>query len=413
MEQDTGGWFIKHKDALIIGGSLLLSFLLGLGLPSLFFRSEIKTIVGRKSHELVDTTNMVVEGGWYSGSVFKNTRTRNGYGRYETKTGSVYEGEWKDDKLRYGTRTTPSSVYMGHFDAELNNDGFGIINYSGEYVSGKSAQGLSDSEITVTYIGNWSKNNKHGLGRSIKKDGSMEFGKYSKGLLQKVSGANYKIGRRVYGIDVSHFQADIDWNNLALYCDKNGKVYNRSPKEKTYMQPVFFAYMKATEGATVKDEMFNVRMIEAERHGIVKGAYHFMRLGSSVDDQLKNFFTTVTWTPGDLPPALDVELEDEIKKYGVKTFQSMTLEWLEKVEKKMGVRPIIYTRERIRNKYFNNSKFKKYQFWIARYSDKGPDSNDWKIWQKTERGRINGCKGDIDIDIFNGDYEAFKKYLKQ
>ena len=55
------------------------------------------------------------------------------------------------------------------------------------------------------------------------------------------------------------------------------------------MQPVFFAYIKDTEGATVKDKTFDIRMIEAERHGIVKGAYHFLRLGSPIEDQIKNF----------------------------------------------------------------------------------------------------------------------------
>ena len=154
-------------------------------------------------------------------------------------------------------------------------------------------------------------------------------------------------------------------------------------------------------------------MIEAERHGITKGAYHFLRLGSPIDEQLKNFFETVSWSPGDLPPALDVELEDEINKYGVKQFQSKTLEWLEKVEKRMGVRPIIYTREGIRNKYLNTPEFKKYKFWIARYSEKGPDNFDWQIWQNSEHGRINGYKGNIDINIFKGDYDSFKNFLKE
>ena len=412
-DNDDKNWLVRHKTDIVKFGLIPVAFLVGLALPSPFFRYGIQKVIGNKSEELVDTINMAIGGGIYSGSIVKNTCTRNGYGRFETQSGSVYEGEWKDDKLRFGTRTTASSVYTGRFDAELNNDGFGIINYTESYIKGKSSQGLSDSEIIVTYIGNWSKDNKQGLGRSIKKDGSMEFGRYSKGLLQKTAGANYRIGGSVYGIDVSHFQHDIDWDNLALFCDKNGNVYKGNPKDKSFMQPVFFAYMKATEGATVKDEMFNVRIIEAERHGITKGAYHFLRLGSPIDEQLKNFFETVTWSPGDLPPALDVELEDEINKYGVKQFQSKTLEWLERVEKRMGVRPIIYTREGIRNKYLNTPEFKKYKFWIARYSEKGPDNFDWQIWQNSEHGRINGYKGNIDINIFKGDYDSFKNFLKE
>ena len=404
-------WISKHKKQLIHCFLLIIVFLAGLLLPSPFFRNGLHSIISDETEELVDTTNMITVGGVYSGSIVKNSTIRSGYGRYETKAGSVYEGNWKDDKLIYGTRTTPSSVYSGHFDSDLNNDGFGIINYSEEYVNGKKRQGLSDSEITITYIGNWKKNNKHGLGRSVKKDGSMEFGRYSEGLFQKVTGMNYRIGGSVYGIDVSHFQKDIDWNNLALYCDKNGNVYGNLPSDKTFMQPVFFAYMKATEGATIKDDMFSVRMTEAERHGIIKGAYHFLHLGSTVDAQLKNFLETATWTHGDLPPALDVEVENEIKKYGVTTLQSMIIEWLEKVEKRMGVRPVIYTRESIRNKYLNDSRFKKYQFWIARYSDKGPDNFDWQIWQKTEKGQMSGHKGNVDINLFRGNYDSFKKYL--
>lgn len=405
-------WFVQNKVKLIRFGVPILFFLVGLALPSPFFHNGLRSIIGNKTELLKDTSNMVISGGIYNGSVVQNTNTRSGYGRYKTTDGSIYEGNWKDDRLVYGTRTTPSSIYTGHFDSDLNIDGFGIIYYSEDYIKGKQGQGLTDSEITVSYIGNWKKNNKQGIGRSMKKDGSMEFGLYSGGLYQRVSGANYRIGGSVYGIDVSHFQNDINWDNLALYCDKNGNVYSNTPSEKKYMQPVLFAYMKATEGATIKDNMFSLRMIEAERHGIVKGAYHFLHLGSSINDQLKNFLETATWTKGDLPPALDVEVENEINEYGILKLQVMSLIWLEKVEEEMGVRPIIYTRENIRNKCFNNSKFKHYQFWIARYSDKGPENFDWQIWQKTEHGMISGYRGNIDINLFRGNYDSFKKYLE-
>lgn len=413
MRENFRNWFDGLKNPNLHLILIVIAFLVGLAIPSPFFRNGLQTIIGEKSEELVDTTNMALADGLYSGSIVKNSKVRSGYGRYESKSGSVYEGNWKDDRLVYGTRTTPSSVYTGHFDSDLNNDGFGIVNYSEEYIQGKRKQGLSDAEITATYIGNWKKNVKNGLGRSVKKDGSMEFGHYSEGVLQKMSGAIFRVGGSVYGIDLSHHQKDIDWNNLALYCDKNGNVYSKAPQEKRYMQPVFFAYMKATEGATIIDEMYSVRMIEAERHGIVKGAYHFLHLGSPIENQLKNFFETVSWTKGDLPPALDVEVETEIQEYGVEVLQSMTLEWLQKVEKKMGVRPVIYTRESIRNKYLNDSRFKQYQFWIARYSKNGPDNFDWQIWQKTERGQVKGHKGNVDINLFRGNYDSFVKYLDQ
>lgn len=411
-------WFIEHKKGLLWSGLLVLGFLIGLALPSPFFRNKTKTVVVSHVEEYVNTTDtidMAVDGGLYSGTISRKTLKRNGQGQFK-KGGSVYEGEWVDDKLEYGKRTQSVSVYTGHFDDNLNNDGFGIVQYNDVYIGKKLSEGLPDSEIIVKYIGNWSKDSKHGLGRAIKKDGSMDFGIYSNGVLQKAKDAKFRVGGNVYGIDVSHWQKKVDWDNLALYCDEHGKVYDGSPKEKTFMQPVFFVYIKATQGASIIDSTYYDKVNEAKKHGMVKGAYHYLSWQSSVEDQLKNFFETVTWVPGDLPPALDVEWADDIvKEYGADTLQSMTLEWLEEVEKKMGVRPIIYTRENIRDNYLKDPKFNTYQFWISRYlSLGGPDNSDWLIWQKTESAKIRGCRDDInvDIDIYQGNYDSFERYLK-
>ena len=395
---------------------LLIVFLIGLLLPSPLFRNFVNNDNANDDKDAaqevvtVDTTNIELDDGVYSGGVIKNTKIRNGYGRYETRTGVIYEGNWDHDILVYGIKTSKSYVYEGNFDSDLSLDGFGIVRYSDDYINGKRNQGMTDSEIISFYVGNWRKDYKHGIGRAIKQDGSMEFGIYKEGHFQKVDGANFRVGGNVYGIDVSHYQSRIDWNNVALYCDKDGNVYRGIAKNKSYMQPVFFVYIKATEGATIKDDKYTEMSYEVERHGMVKGAYHFLHLGSPINAQLKNFFETVSWTHGDLPPALDIELENEIKKYGVDSLQSMALRWLEEVEKKLGVKPIIYTRESIRNKYLNNPKFEKYQVWISRYSE-GPQNFDWQFWQMTEKGDMNGYNADIDINLFRGDFDAFTRYI--
>lgn len=392
----------------------VITFIIGLIIPSPFFHHGLKGYITTSNEVLVDTTNMVFpDGSVYEGSIVANTKEREGYGKLTMKDGTVFEGEWKQDKLPYGSKTSEASVYTGHFDSQLNLDGFGIIEYSEKYITGKRSQGIEEMNITKKYIGNWKKNNKQGLGRSIKCDETMEFGEYSEGIFQKVDGANYKVGGSVYGIDVSHHQVDINWDKMALYCDNNGNVYANKNADSPYMQPVFFCYMKATEGSTVKDKTYNVRMIEAQRHGIVRGAYHFLHIGTNIDEQIKNFLETATWTSGDMPPALDVELENEINEYGVAESQKYILEWLEKVEKKLGVRPIIYTREGIRNKYLNDVRFEKYDFWIARYSENQPNNFDWLLWQRTDKGYMNGTKGQIDINLFKSNYSSFQKFLSK
>lgn len=392
----------------------IAAFLLGLIIPSPFFNHGLKGYISSSDEILMDTTNMKLpDGSVYEGTIMSNTKEWHGYGKLTMEDGTTYEGEWKQDRLPYGSRTSKSSKYNGHFDEQLNIDGFGIIDYTEQYIKGKREQGLEDVNITKQYIGNWRKNNKQGLGRSVKCDGTMEFGNYCDGVFQKVEGANYKIGGSVYGIDVSHHQSDVDWDNMALYCDNNGNVYANKNTNSPYRQPVFFCYMKATEGATVKDKTYSVRMIEAQRHGIARGAYHFLHIGTNINDQIKNFLETATWTTGDMPPALDVELETEITEFGIEQSQKVILEWLEIVENKLGVRPIIYTREGIKNKYLNDVRFDKYDFWIARYSENQPNNFDWLVWQKTDRGYMAGTKGQIDINLFKSNYTSFEKFINK
>lgn len=410
---ETMGWISEHRrilGTLAIGfAAFLLGLVVGIIVPSPFFHKIIIREV-QKEIVLVDTVNMPLNEGLYSGSVIQGTQTRQGYGVLTTNDGTVYEGDWKNDELPYGIRTTPSSVYTGKFDKKLNNHGFGIIEYTQEYINNKRSKGLPDEQIVTKYIGNWAQNNKEGLGRAVKLDGSMEFGRYASGLLMSPSGANYQVGDRIYGIDASHHQTDIDWDHLAIYCDKDGKAYSNRASDKTYMQPAFFVYLKATEGATIKDELFGVRMIEAERHGLAKGVYHFLHLGSPIEAQLRNFLEVATWTPGDLPPALDIEVSSEVEQYGKDTLYAMTLEWLRTVEARWGVRPIIYTSNHFRETYFNDARFKDYSFWMSRYGSSEP-TNSWSIWQYTERGQICGNEGSIDINLFQGNYDAFQHFL--
>lgn len=391
----------------------IISFIIGLMVPSPLFDRLHKEAAVDEELQLVEVVGLdMADGSRYDGSIIKGTKTRHGFGRLTTADSTIFEGNWRYDELPYGQRTSWSSNYRGQFDKDLKNEGFGIIEYSEAFMNGKKKKGNAECDIIKKYIGNWHKNLKQGLGRSVKMDGSMDFGKYENGLFQAVLDANYRVGGSVYGIDLSHYQSDVNWDNFALYCDKNGNVYNGKNEDKKYMQPVFFVYLKATEGSTIKDDTYSIRTTEAERHDIAKGAYHFLRLGSPIDEQIKNFSETANWAQGDMPPALDIEVVSEIEEYGKEFLVEKTLQWLKKIESTMHVRPIIYTRENIRNKYLDDNRLKKYDFWIARYSDNGPDNFDWHLWQRTNKGILEGYDaGRVDINLFKGDYNSFMKYI--
>lgn len=161
---------------ILMYGLPVVTFIIGLMVPSPLYDRLRKDPVADEKQQLVEVTGLIMaDGSRYDGSIIKGTKTRHGFGRLTTADSTVYEGNWRNDELPYGQRTSLSSIYRGKFDKSLNNEGFGIIEYSDAFVNGKRKQGKADCDIVRKYIGNWHKNAKEGLGRSVKMDGSMDF----------------------------------------------------------------------------------------------------------------------------------------------------------------------------------------------------------------------------------------------
>ena len=110
----------------------------------------------------------------------------------------------------------------------------------------------------------------------------------------------------IHGIDVSRYQDKIDWKHLSNY--KAGKDSVR----------ITFAFVKATEGQTLKDRYFEHNWQETTKYNIIRGAYHYYKPNTNSALQAKNFIRHVKLKKGDLPPVLDIE---EVGKYGVKNMK--------------------------------------------------------------------------------------------
>jgi len=283
--------------------------------------------------------------------------------------------------------------------------------YTGGILGGKQhGYGVCRYTNGDVYYGHWNRGYKEGLGRLDFADGRMSFGYWNRGVLSAVKGAGFKVGKRVYGIDVAKYQKRIDWDKLSLCADAAGRVHPGRRKDK-YLQPVLFAMIKSTEGATLQDPNFKRNFREAKKHGIIRGAYHFLTVQSSVDEQVKNFIDNTPLETGDMPPVLDLEISKAIMKKNHAQVRRMAREWLRRIEKHYGVKPIIYTYENYYKLYMRGKGFDDYDFWIARYSAE-PSARRWEIWQFTDRGRCTGIDHNVDIDLFRGDYAALKKYVK-
>lgn len=210
---------------------------------------------------------------------------------------------------------------------------------------------------------------------------------------QKGYGVCLPHGYKVHGLDISHYQGNIDWHELRQ---------NRLSKF-----PLHFLFLKATEGGDYIDSTFTRNFDKAYEHGFIRGAYHFYSPNTDPMKQADFFIRTVDLKPGDLPPVLDIEVRGKKNK---EELQGALKIWLKRIETHYGVKPIIYASYKFKMKYLNDSVFNTYPYWIAHYYvDSVRYEGKWDFWQHTDAGRVPGIKPDVDLNVYNGALEELLK----
>ncbi len=199
----------------------------------------------------------------------------------------------------------------------------------------------------------------------------------------------------VRGIDLSHYQNNIDWTKLAL-------------------EDISFIYIKATEGVTRQDDMFLKHWESAIKNKYYVGAYHFYLVCRPGAAQADNFIKHVPYRSKSLPPVIDLEHEGSCwTKTSIKTVVTDIEVFLGKLEKYYRKTPIIYTNERIYNRFVKGTTLERYPVWITSIS-KPPHlkEHQWLFWQYTYKGRIKGIKGHTDINVFNGSLRELQNLVE-
>lgn len=194
----------------------------------------------------------------------------------------------------------------------------------------------------------------------------------------------------IHGIDISHYQENIDWNLLA--------------QQRNSRFPLHFIFLKATEGSDYGDGAFADNFEAARRNGFIRGAYHYFIPRTDARKQADFFIRTVQLKKGDLPPVLDVETTAGKDKADLQRDVKI---WLDRVEKHYGVKPILYASYKFKLRYLNDSIFNRYPYWIAHYYvDSVRYEGAWHFWQHTDVGSVPGIKGNVDLNVFNGSRAA-------
>ena len=195
-------------------------------------------------------------------------------------------------------------------------------------------------------------------------------------LLVPIMGQDKKL--ETLGIDVSHHNGKINWEQVP---------------------DVEFVYIKATEGATYVDPMYQQNIKGAREKKLRVGAYHYFRTTSSVQKQFENYKKHVKKSDIDLIPMVDVE---ECKKWSIVQFQDSLMRFIQLVKSYYGKAPMIYSVNTFYNRYCA-PRFNNFHLMIGRYGSDEPfikGKGTYTIWQKSQTGKLSGIPKNVDIDIF-------------
>lgn len=182
------------------------------------------------------------------------------------------------------------------------------------------------------------------------------------------------------GIDVSNVNGSVDWARVAS-------------------SGVDFAHGKATEGVSFVDGKFAQNRQSAKGYGIHFGAYHFGRpdnrpTADGARQEATHFCQVVGKVyRGELRPVLDLEV-------GSGDLTVWAGAFLSEVEKRLGVRPLLYSYTSFIRSHLRLSALPGYGLWVADYGvndgTEHPVSLSNVEHQYTSRGVVSGVIGHVD-----------------
>jgi GH25 family lysozyme M1 (1,4-beta-N-acetylmuramidase) len=246
-----------------------------------------------------------------------------------------------------------------------------------------------------------------GLGASCAPDGGAAMGDLLARAPSSAVQAVHRVcpdGETVFGIDVSKYQGNIDWQAVA----DDGVKY---------------AIIRTSDGLGFRDEKFEQNWAGAKAAGIVRGVYQFFRSDEDPVAQADFMLDMMgPLEPGDLPPTMDMESTDGVSNA---TRIARMHQWFDRVEASVGTKAFIYTGGYFWDSNVGTDEFNDHHLWHAGYTGGTCPSTvsdswaDWTFWQyssapsngdgwRTVDGIAGGAdpvNGSLDENRFNGTME--------
>lgn len=194
----------------------------------------------------------------------------------------------------------------------------------------------------------------------------------------------------VKGIDISKYQENVDWVKVAA-------------------TDVEFAMIRTGirgygTGEIVLDATFDKNMKGATEAGLEVGVYFFSQAINEAEaiEEANFVLEKIKDYPVTYPIVLDVEeVSDSAARTANLTQEERTkcaVAFLETI-RNAGYTPMIYGNLKSFFYMLDFEQVKDYERWFAFYDTKIYFPYDVSIWQYTDKGRIDGINGDVDLNI--------------
>ena len=195
------------------------------------------------------------------------------------------------------------------------------------------------------------------------------------------------------GIDISYFQGNIDFR-------------------KVKADGIDFIIPRCGYGISNKDSKFSDYVAGALAAGIeVPGIYHFSYAlnenNARTEAQKAVEYAKSAGLPKETIIFFDLEYDsvDYAKKNGINLDKNRCIKHTEafcQEVQKHGYRTGIYANQDYLNRMYDDATIKKYIFWYANWNGGKTPSVKCAFHQWSEKGKVNGINGNVDMDYYYG-----------
>ncbi|MGN0709411.1 MAG: glycoside hydrolase family 25 protein [Anaerovoracaceae bacterium] len=273
-----------------------------------------------------------------------------------------------------------------------------IVGYVRKYVTGGGDKTLQKQHLTVIgvavvslivvfsvryAVSNRLNTTYHGLGHSQ----TQVKCPYNRSLFELRDGRMTYSGRKykaVQGIDVSAYQGKINWSSVS--------------QDGIKFAMIRCGYRASTTGSIKQDKRFTENLIGAREAGLDTGIY-FYSLAKTTDEAVDEaVFVLQAIEDYDVTYPIAFDLEESTGDMTTEERTDIANAFCSIIEQN-GYKAMVYGNRRWLGHHFDMSYLTGYYTWLAEYNSSTDYKYDFRMWQYTNKGRVDGINTNVDRDV--------------